>query len=275
MSVKEKMEWNIDSIDDMTEEMAKEIAIESMEIKGHNIYFVDFGDRFGYSKLVFKNGHHIYHANDYELHHRGNSWCKGKTREELREWYIQGANNILFTEEELGEPLKDYQEYSRKRHFLHNYYGMQVDYVSIFCCNPTEQQQKEFEKKTKDMIYNPIAFAYMSDAEFVKHHIELLNILEKAKEDTDNNYEYLKNAYLYEMHNHEYGINWQADYDTLSAFGNIQYHGGDMNAYFEELNFTELQKQAYLDARKQYFKETENYSSKRTSVRLQGFAPLY
>ena len=223
-------EWNIDLIDNMTEETAKAMAIEEMEIKGHNIYFVDFGERFGYSKLVFKNGHHIHYANDYELHHRGNSWCKGKTREELREWYSQGANNILFTESELAEPLKDYDEYRRKRHFLHNYYGMQVDYVSIFCCNPTEQQQKEFERKTKNMVYNPIAFAYMHDAEFVKHHAELLNILEKAKEDTDNNYEYLKNAYLYEMHNHEYGINLQADYDTLSCFGNVEYHDMQMNS---------------------------------------------
>lgn len=61
------------------------------------------------------------------------------------------------------------------------------------------------------------------------------------------------------MYNHEYGINWQADYDTLSAFGNIQYHEDDLSAYFEELNFTETQKRAYLDAKKQYFKESEQY----------------
>ena len=245
--------WNIDSIDNITEEQAKEMALETMEIKGYNIYFVDFGEAFGYSSLVFKNNHHIHYANDYELHHRG------KTREELREWYIQGRNNILFTDEEIAEPLKDYQEYSRKMHFLNSYYGMQVDNVSIFCINPTNEQQAEFERKTKDMVYNPVAFAYMSDKEFVKHHIELRNALEKAKEDMSNNYEYLKNAYLYEMHNHEYGINMQADYDTLSAFGNVGYHDCDLEAYFKELNFTDLQKRAYLDARKQYFKETENY----------------
>lgn len=252
-------EWFISDIENITEKEAREMALEKMELKGHNIYFVDFVGHFGYSKLVFKNGHHIYHANDYELHHRGNSWCKGKTREELREWYINGTNTTLFTEEEIAEPLTDYDEYNRKRHFLHSYYGMRTDYVSIFCCNPTKEQQAEFDRKTKTMTYNPVAFAYMPDAEFVKHHIELLKTLDKVKDNMSNDYEYLKKAYLHEMHNHEYGINWQADYDTLSAFGNVHYHDTDLNAYFEELNFTDLQKQAYLDARTQYFKETENY----------------
>ncbi len=251
-------EWYIDDIRTITEEQAQAMALEKRAIKEHNIYFVDFGGYFGYSKLVFKNGHHIHYANDYELHHRGNKWCKGKTREELKEWYINGANTTLFTEKEIAEPLTDYDEYSRKSYFLHNYYGMRTDYVSIFG-KVTDETQAEFDRITKTMTYNPVAFAYMPDRDFVKHHIELLNTLEKAKEDMSNNYEYLKKAYLYEMHNHEYGINWQADFDVLSCFGNIKYHDTNLQAYFDELNFTELQQQAYLAARKQYFKETETY----------------
>ena len=246
-----KKEWMISDIESITEEQAKEMANDIMEIKGHNIYFIDFAGYFGFSYVVFKNNHHIRYANDYELHH------KGKSRMELKILYINKINNILFTEEEIAEPLKDYQEYSRKSYFLHNYYGMQVDHLSIFG-NPKEHPN--FEEEKKNMTYNPIAFAYMPDAEFVKHHIELYKTLEKAKEDISNNYEYLKSAYLYEMHNHEYGINWQADWDTLSAiYGDIEYHDCDLQAYFDELKFTDLQKRAYLDARKQYFKETENY----------------
>ena len=248
-------EWLIRDIESITEKEAQEMALEEMEIKEHNIYFVDFGGYFGYSYLVFKNGHHIYHANDYELHHK--HYIHNK--EELKDLYIKKINNILYTEEEIAEPLKDYTEYDNKRHFLHNYYGMRTDYVSIFCCNPTKEQQAEFDRKTKTMTYNPVAFAYMPDAEFIKHHIDLYKTLEKAKDDMSNNYEYLKSAYLYEMHNHEYGINWQADYDVLSCFGNVEYHNTDLQAYFDELKFTELQQQAYLDARKQYFKETANY----------------
>ena len=244
-------EWLIRDIENITEEQARKMADDTREIKGHNIYFIDFGGYFGFSYVVFKNEHHIHYANDYELHH------KGKSRMELKMLYVDKINKILFTEEEIVEPIKDYNEYKNKEYFLRNYYGMQVDSVSIFCCNPTEEQRREFKRKTKKMVYNPVAFAYMSDADFVEHHVKLLLALEKAKDNMSSDYEYLKKAYLHEMYNHEYGINWQADYDTLSAFGNIGYHGDNLNAYFEELKFTDLQKQAYLDARRQYFKESE------------------
>lgn len=244
-------DWNISYIEAVTEAEVKTMALETMQIKEHDVYFVDFGGGFGYSCLVFKNDHHIYYANDYELHH------SGETREGLRKIYIEGLNNKLYTESELAEPLKDYDEYKLKSHFLHNYYGMQVDYISIFG-NPNDHTN--FEEEVKGMIYNPVAFSYMSDTDFVRHHIELLETLDKLKENTSNNYEYLKNAFLCEMYNHEYGINWQADYDVLSVFGNIKYHGDNAEAlqkYFEELNFNETQKRAYLGARNQYFQEAE------------------
>ena len=93
----------IKEIEALTEEEVKEIAEEMLVIKEHNIYLVDFEGYFGYSRLVFKNNHHIYYANDYELHH--NYLTKDKERSEakalLRERFIEGANNILFTEEEI------------------------------------------------------------------------------------------------------------------------------------------------------------------------------
>lgn len=243
----------IDEIRNLIEEEAKTMLIEEMEIKEHNIYFVDFDEYFGYSCLVFKNNHHIYFADDFELHH------KGKTKDELKAFYIKKMNNILFTEAEITAPITEYTEYDRKRYYLNNYYGMQVDYISIFG-NP--KKHPNFEEEVKGMIYNPVAFAYMYDAEFVIHHSELYQKLQEQKEKAATSYEYLKNAFLREMYNHEYGINWQADYDTLSAFYNIQYHDNDLQAYFNELNFNDTQKQAYLDARKQYYreqKENENY----------------
>ena len=60
----------IEKIQKLTITEARKIALEIMEIKEHKCIFVDFNDnRFGYSVLVFKNGKHIYYANDYELHH--------------------------------------------------------------------------------------------------------------------------------------------------------------------------------------------------------------
>lgn len=242
----------ISNIESLTEAQAKEISLESMQIKEHNIYFIEFEGGFGYSCLVFKNNHHIHYANDYELHH------SKKTREELRQIYIKEMNEKLFIEAEISEPLKNYVEYTNKRYFLHNYYGMQVDYISIFG-NPKEHPN--FEKEVEGMIYNPIAFSYMYDGEFVKHHIELFEQLEEASAKTVNDYEYLKKAYLYEMYDHEYGINWEADYDVLSCFGKIQYHGDSDTAleeYFNELNFNDIQRKAYIDARAKYLKEA-NY----------------
>lgn len=244
----------ISSIESLTEAQAKEIALESMQIKEHTIYFVEFEGGFGYSCLVFKNNHHIHYANDYQLHH------SKKTREELKQIYIKEMNEKLFTEAEISEPLKSYMEYTSKKYFLHNYYPMQVDYISAIHINPTEEEKRAFKIQTKDMFYNPVAFAYMQDEEFVKHHINLYRQLKRENAKTVTNYEYLKKAYLYEMYNHEYGINWEADYDVLSVFGNIQYHGESDTAleeYFDELNFNDVQRRAYLDARAQYYKESD------------------
>lgn len=255
--MKSKRNWCIRDIEDLTEEKAEEMSIEVMDIKEHKIYFVDFENAFGYSCLVFKNNHHIYYANDYQLHHRS-----ADAIEELKQEYIEKMNSILFTETEITEPLKNYGEYVRKSHFLHNYYGMQVDFISAIHINPTEEFKAVFREQTKDMIYNPVSFSYMSDPDFVKHHIELLETLEKVKAAISGDYKYLRNAFLYEMYNHEYGINWQADYDVLSCFGSVPYHGESAEAlrtYFMELNFTDIQRRAYMDARSQYFKETECY----------------
>ena len=59
----------IREIEKSTFAQAKSIAIETVKIKEHDCFFVELGEHFGYSVLVFKNGRHIYHANDYELLH--------------------------------------------------------------------------------------------------------------------------------------------------------------------------------------------------------------
>lgn len=241
------MEWTFNMIEEITEEQARKMALETAIIKDHNIYFVDFGGRFGYSVLVFKNNHHIVYANDYQSHH------SNVPEERLNPMYKKRMNNILFTESEISEPLKSYDEYSRKSYFIHNYYGMQKDYVSIF------DKKAEFEHIKQNMTYNPVSFGYYEDAAFVMHHIELMNKLEEQKEKTVDDFEYQKNAFLYEMWNHEYGINWRADYDVLSSFGNITYVDADNEAeqYFEQLGFNDVQQKAYYAARKAYFRKAD------------------
>lgn len=240
--------YAISDIEAITEDAAKEMALEVLTIKGHTVYMVDFGGYFGYSCIVFCDGHHIHYANDYQLHHQG------KTRDELRGFYIEGLNNKLFTEAELSEPLKSYSEYTQKEYFLRNYYGMRKDYVSAFYIDK--------RPNINGMIYDPVSFAYYRPEEtaFVKHHYELYKALSEQMENVKGNYEYQKSAFLSEMFNHEYGINWQADYDVCSVFcpGALVYHGDEDNElrkYFDQCEFTETQRSAYFDARSEYYQE--------------------
>ena len=78
------MEYTIKDIEALTEAEAKALALETLEVKGHTLYLVDFGGYFGYSCMVFKNDHHIYYANDYEIHYNGGYEMEPPTRNQLR-----------------------------------------------------------------------------------------------------------------------------------------------------------------------------------------------
>lgn len=251
-------EYTISDIEAMTEADAAELALEKLDIKGHTVYLVDFGGYFGYSCLVFKNGHHIRYANDYQLHHPGLKLGAG-----LRTWYIEEMNNKLFTEDEIAAPLKDYREYDCQFRYLRDFYGQSADHLSIFGDFSTEAKVKAYEEKKKAYpYYSNIAFGWYADREFVEHLDELFNKLEAAKDAARDDFDYWKGAFKYEMGNHEYHINWQADYDTLSIFGNVRYHGDEENEveqYFNELQFTDVQRRAYWAARKEYFEGLRDY----------------
>ena len=249
-------DWNIHDIENLTEDTARDMALETLTIKGHAVYLVDFEGPFGYSALVFCDGRHIYHANDYALHHRD------KSRSELREIFLHKLAAELFTDSEFFEPLKTYDEYRRKQNFLMNCYGQRREHVSIFGNFNDKEYEAWYIQKTADMIFDWAALAHYEpeDAEFVKHHIELREALTAQREKTVDNYEYQKSAFLYEMYNHEYGINWQADWDVCSCFcdGDLIYHrggGSELQDYFTQCKFNDTQRRAYLDARTQYYDE--------------------
>lgn len=66
-------------------------------------------------------------------------------------------------------------------------------------------------------------------------------------------------AFLYEIANHEYMINWQADFDVCSCFGDIEYQDSkDYHDYLNELGYTDQAiHDAYRDAVMQHAKEAE------------------
>lgn len=244
-------EYTIRDIETLTEAQAAEMAIEAATVKGHQVYFVDFGGYFGYSVLVFADGHYIKYANDYELHH------SGKSRGELREFYLGSLSKKLFTPEEM-KTVSDYQDKQVKEYYIRNYYGLRRDHVSMFFCGPDEEREK-LRKKTENMIFSPVFFAFYDkeDADFVKSGEKLLATLENAEPDKSNS-EYWKSAFLREMFNHEYGINWQADFDVCSCFGNCSsvVNIDDLNALFDACNFSVVQRDAYMAARREYSKQS-------------------
>lgn len=67
---------------------------------------------------------------------------------------------------------------------------------------------------------------------------------QKLKDDPD----FAEAAFLYEMNNHEYSINWTADEDVLACF----------NITFEDINRWGLQ-MAYTSARNKHFKLAEEW----------------
>lgn len=246
---------NYDEIRALSETDAARIAMETMEIKDFNVYFIDFGPLRGYSYIVFKNEHQI--IDDFANLH--SHILKEKGLAGLRKYYIEAISNKLFTEEEIAEPLKSYDDYRQKSYFLHNYYAKQENYVSMFRIFRNDEDEKAFDEEVKDMIFNRVGFCYMDKSlkSFVDKHVELMDKLNVQKENVADNYEYQKSAFLFEMFNHEYGINGQRDWDVLSCFGNVIHLSiyDDLDKYFDTLKFTETQRKAYMDARTEYYKK--------------------
>ena len=242
----------IREIENLTESDVQKMDNEKVDVKGFSVYLVDLGEYFGYSALVYKNNHHIYHADDFQLHHTG------KSIEECKKWYLETIPQKLFTEEEIAEPLKSSNDYRRKRDFLINYYGMQVDYISHFGTFHNEEERQAILKKTEGMYDNYVGMCWMNDKDFVEKHEKLWETLCDREKHAMENFDYCKSAFLYEMYNHEYGINWQADWDVLSCFCKIDYKDESTSEYLERTNFTDMQKEAYLEAKKEYFKKANN-----------------
>lgn len=238
-----KYEYTIKDIERLTESELASMAEEVDTIKEHTVYFVDFGGYFGFSACVCADGQHIKYANDYELHH------EGKNRDELRELYRRTLNNKLFTESELNN-VNSYEDKRAKEYFLRNLYALRRPYVSMFCIGTAPD--------TSGMVFSPVFMAYYNDVDFVKHGAALMQMLTEAEQKSVESFDYWKSAFLYEMYNHEYGINWQADFDVCNCFANCSgvKDYTDINELFIVSGFSDIQKAAYREARREYYKKS-------------------
>lgn len=216
------------------EEMRIEGKAELLNIKDHSCYLIDLEGYFGYSVLVFKNNYHIYYANDYQLHH------SSKTKEDLKQLYIETLNNKLFTESELMEEIQTYDEYEKKSHYVRNYWIMQFNYVSVFCIGKPEKELQEAKEK---MFYCPTCFCYVENKNVVNNAGNFIKHIEESFSKVKENKDVFRKMVSYELANHEACIT--CDYtDALES----------LDLKFEEL--TEEQRQIVKEELK---KQTENY----------------
>lgn len=233
---------NITEIENLTYEEAKNIALENLTIKDHDCFLVDFSGYFGYSVLVFKNGKHVYHANDYELLHH---WLvKEKGCDGLREYYINEMNEKLYTDVEMMEEPTSYDEYEKKNHFLRNYHIMRYDHESIFFIG-TDAEREERKKRIERNYpyYNPVSFCYVAEPEIINIQKKYLEILQNTYERLQNNLEVFRGMVRKELANYEACIT--CDYtDALDALG---------------LTFEELSKDKQKIVKEELKKQIESY----------------
>ena len=232
-----RTDMRINDIKKLTYNDARNIAIEEMKIKDHDCIFANLGDTFGYSVLVFKNNHHIYYANDYQLHH--NHIVKEKGIEALRDLYIETLNHKLYTNEELLEEIKNYSEYNAKNYFLRNYWIMRYDYLSCFYVS-NEKNDKEFEEKKKSFpFFNLVSFCYVTDKSIINEQVKYMNHLEDEYERLQNNNDTFRGMISYELANHEACIT--CDYKPTLDYLGIDYN--ELSEEKQKIVKEELQKQ--------------------------------
>lgn len=227
--------WDIDRIYEITEAEARIMAERHEVVKGHDVYFIDFGGYFKFSYLVFRRGHHMRHASDFELHH------PRKTRDQLYKFYRTCLKKKLFTEKGLAAKLKSYGDYTARKNYLTNYYCDMENHISCFGNFSDPEFEKQYEAETKDLYLNRITFGYCRNPEFVEKCVDLYNAVEAAKDAMNNDFEYWKKAFRYEFSNFEciYGGRY---IEAASAATN----GKPLN---------DVQKRAYKEAKREY----ENY----------------
>lgn len=72
----------------------------------------------------------------------------------------------------------------------------------------------------------------------------------------ENDPKFAREAFLYEMRNHEYPINHQADWEVVSCFGKVKFNDyAEGEDYLKELGFSEAVQQIYKECRKQVYNE--------------------
>lgn len=138
----------------------------------------------------------------------------------------------------------------------------EMNALPIFWAFNTKQLEEEMNKrglslKDTDKIYRfgNGGFYLRSDAKQIRDYFNKPDKLSDLMKD----YDFALDAILYEMNNHEYAINWQADWDVCSVFGKVEYTEAEdeLEQYFNQLHWEDTTRKAYLDAKREHYKMAE------------------
>lgn len=98
-------------------------------------------------------------------------------------------------------------------------------------------------------------FCLKSDVQQIRDYYRKPDPLSDLMKD----YDFARDAIRYEMGNHEYDYNLQADWDVCSCFGTVEYTEApdELQRYFDELEWEPQTRRAYYDARRDYYKNMD------------------
>ena len=123
-----------------------------------------------------------------------------------------------------------YKEYTRNRQ-------KEFDALPIFFAFSNEQFEQGMNErgltvKDTDKIYrlgHSGGFYLKADADKIRKWLDNDTLDDLMKDEG-----FAVDAFLYEMNNHEYQINWQGDWDVVNCFFKVEY--GDEKDYADYLN---------------------------------------
>lgn len=148
-----------------------------------------------------------------------------------------------------------YKEYKEKEQ-------AEFNKLPIFWAFSQRQFKEEMEKRgltenDTDKLYSfgdMGGFYLKTDAQIIRDYFDRPNELPELMKDQV----FAEDAFLYEMRNHEYHINWQADWDVCSCFGHCKYEEGKGGlSYLQEMGYGTETMVAYQIARQKFYKAVE------------------
>ena len=146
-----------------------------------------------------------------------------------------------------------YKEYIDKKQNEYNS-------LPIFYAFSNSQLEKELNKRgltlqDTDKIYklgNTGGFYLKSDAPIIHAYLKKPDELKELMQDS----EFAEDAFYYEMSNHEYHINWQADWDVCTCFGSCEYaEDKDYTDYLKEIGYDENVIKSFSRAKRKFLND--------------------